>query len=132
VLTERTRCQGFLLVELITGIFLLGVIIAGLGVLLDGFSSFNEYQWARQRCTAAAQAQLESLTATKQPVESQTLKRLWPNVDVSVDRSPGVTPWQGLELIRVTAIAQAGPRKVTIRLARYVCPQSAVAKGGRP
>ncbi|OHB68775.1 MAG: hypothetical protein A2Y77_11300 [Planctomycetes bacterium RBG_13_62_9] len=113
------RHKGFFLAELLVSIAMLGLLIGGLAVSMNGFSAFNECQWARQRCTAAAQAQLDSITATGRPVEPQELSRLWLDVTVSVERTAADTPWHGLDLVRVVATAQAGPRKVTVRLARY-------------
>ena len=115
--------------ELATGIALLGLILAGLAVSMHGFTRFNEYQWARQRCIAAAQAQLDSITATGRPVGPEEMKRVWSNVEVSVNTTPGTGPWDGLELVQVTATAQPGPKPVTVRLGRYVNPKRVVAKG---
>jgi hypothetical protein len=129
VLMRRVRNKGFLLAEVATGIALLAVVLAGLAVSLRAFSHLNDYNWARQRCTAAAQAQLDCITATGKPIEPDEMKRLWSNVDVSLDRTPGEEQWAGLELVRVTAVAQAGPQRVTVRLARYVRPRLAVATG---
>jgi type II secretory pathway pseudopilin PulG len=124
------RHKGFLVAELIVSIILLGMLIAGLATSMNGFSAFNECQWARQRCTAAAQAQLDSLTATGQPIAPQELQRLWPEVEVSLERAAADGAWRGLELARIVAAAQAGPRKITVRLARYLPPKPAVAQGG--
>jgi type II secretory pathway pseudopilin PulG len=129
LMKNRTRCGGFLWAELVVATALLGVVIAGLAVSMDGFSMVNNLQWARQRCVAAAQAQLDSLAATGRPIEPQELARLWPDVEVVADRSPGTGPWDGLERIQVTATAQPGPRKVTIHLARYLRRVS--AEGGQ-
>ena len=115
--------------ELLTGIALIGLILAGLGVSMHAFSRFNEYQWARQRCIAAAQAQLDSITATGQSIGPEEMKRLWSNVEVSVHTTPGTGPWDGLERVQVTATAQPGPKPVTVRLGRYVNPKRVVAKG---
>jgi type II secretory pathway pseudopilin PulG len=128
---NRIRCRGFLLAELMVATALLGLIITCLAASMNGFSLVNDCQWARQRCTAAAQAQLDSLAATGRLIEPQELKRLWPGVDVTVDRSPGVVPWDALELVQVTAGAQAGPRKVTVCLARYVGRASPLAGTSR-
>jgi type II secretory pathway pseudopilin PulG len=128
---KRIRCRGFLLAEVIVATALLGLIIAGLAVSMNGFSMFNDCQWARQRCAAAAEGQLDSLAATGRLIEPQEIKRLWPGVEVTVDKSAGVTPWDGLELIQVTATAQAGPRRITVHLARYFRHESAAAEGGQ-
>jgi len=117
---KRMRCGGFLLAEVITATALLGLIVVGLMVSMNGFALVNDSQWARQRCTAAAQAQLDSLAATGKPIEPSACRRLWPGVEISMTRSPGAGPWAGLELIEVTATAQAGPRRITVRLARYL------------
>ncbi len=128
----KVRCRGFLLAELIVSVALLGLIITGLAVSMNGFSMVNDYQWARQRCTAAAQAQLDSLVATGSPIEPVELQRLWRGVEVSLERSPGAAPWEGLELIHVTATTQAGSKKVTVHLARYrgrTSPRTQVSSG---
>jgi type II secretory pathway pseudopilin PulG len=120
VLMKKMRRPGFLTAELLTATALLGLVIAGLAISMNGFSMFNGYQWTRQRCTAAAQAQLDSITATGVPIDDQELKRLWPEVEVVAETKPGEAPWDGLELVQVTATGRAGPRRVTIHLARYV------------
>jgi type II secretory pathway pseudopilin PulG len=124
---KSLRQKGFILADFLVSAGLLGLIITLLAVALGGFSKFNQCQWARQRCLAAAMAQLDSITATGSPVGAQELERLWPQVTLSVDRSPASGPWAGLELIQVTA--SAGQAKV--RLVRYLRPQPAVAKGGQ-
>jgi len=128
---NRTRCGGFLWAELVVAMALLGVVLAGLTVSMNGFALVNDCQWARQRCTAAAQAQIDSLIATGRQIERPEIQRLWPRVEVRVDRSPGAGPWDGLELLQVTASAQAGPRKVAVHLARYLPRGPATAKGGQ-
>lgn len=105
--------------EVIVGAILLGLAITGLAVSLQGFSMMNRYQWTRQRCVAAAEAQLDSLAATGTPIEESEIKRLWPEAKVAVDRSAGQGSWDGLELVRVTATGKAGARAVTVRLERY-------------
>ena len=127
---ETRRQKGFLTAEMLTAVGVLGVLMAGLAVSLRGFSMFNELQWARQRCTAAAEAQLDSIAATGKPLGPQECRRTWPNVDVSLRREPGQAQWVGLELIQVTAATQAGSRMVTIHLARYVRSPADVAEGG--
>ncbi len=120
MLLKKMRRHGFLTAELLVATALLGLIITGLAVSMNGFSMFNGYQWTRQRCTAAAQAQLDSIAATGAPIDEQELKRLWSEVEVVVETTPGGPPWDGLELVQVTATAQAGAREVTIHLTRYI------------
>ena len=107
--------------ELATATALLGLLIVGMTISLSGFSMFNRYQWTRQRCLAAAQAQLDSVLVTGRPIEPPEIKRLWSEVTVAVERTPGAGAWDGLELVQVTATGRpAGARAVTVRLARYV------------
>lgn len=126
---KRMKHNGFLTAELVTAMVLLGLILAGLAVSMHGFSMFNRYQWARQRCLAAAQAELDGVTATGGPISQEELERLWPDVSVSVRKDSGRMQWDGLELVQVTATAQAGPRQVAVHLARYVRAESPVAEG---
>ncbi len=120
MLLKKMRRHGFLTAELLVATALLGLIITGLAVSMNGFSKFNQHQWTRQRCTAAAQAQLDSIAATGAPIDEQELKRLWPEVEVVVETKPGEAPWDGLELVQVTATGRVGSRGVTVHLARYV------------
>ena len=105
--------------ELIVGTILLGLTVTGLAVSIQGFSMMNQYQWTRQQCVAAAGAQLDSLAATGESIDPAEVARLWPKVTVTADRAAGQGPWDGLELVRVTAVGRAGRRAVTIRLERY-------------
>ncbi len=124
---RNTRYKGIFLADFLTSIVLLGLIIMILATSMSGFSKFNQYQWARQRCIAAATAQIDSITATGSPIEEQELQRLWPYVTVTVDRSRMDGRWDGLELVQVTAAA----REVKVHLVRYIQPRTAVAKGGQ-
>jgi len=124
---SNARYKGFFLADFLTSIVLLGVIITILAASMNGFSKFNHYQWARQRCIAAATAQLDSITATGSPIGEQELQRLWPQVSVVVDRSAVEGRWDGLELVQVTAVAG----ELKVRLVRYIQPRPAVAKGGQ-
>jgi hypothetical protein len=125
---KRTRQGGFLTADLIVATSLLGLIIMVLTVSLVRFARFNHYQWARQRCTAAALAQLDCLTATASLIDAKELERLWPGVDVAVERTPAEAPWEGLDRVQVTAAT----KRTTVRLTRYV-PAGPVqtAEGGQ-
>lgn len=124
---SNTRYRGFFMADLLTASMLLGLIITLLAVSTGGFAKFNQYQWGRQRCVAAATAQLDSITATGSLIQEQELQRLWPQVSVTVDRSAADGPWAGLERVQVTAATM----RVKVRLTRYVAPRPAVAKGGQ-
>ena len=104
-------------------ISVIGLIVVGLVVSMQGTAAFNRYQWSRQQCIAAAQAQIDSLTATGKPLSDDQIERLWPKVAVTIERSAGQGQWAGLELLEVTTAATAGPHRAQARLARYVLPQ---------
>jgi type II secretory pathway pseudopilin PulG len=106
--------------ELIVSTALLGMAIAGIAVVIQGATTINRYQWTRQRCVAAAEAQIDSLVATGKPIDEIEIARLWPETQVTVDRTPGQAAWERLDLIRVTAVGMAGPHPVTVHLERYV------------
>lgn len=125
------RTIGFMMTELIVALSLLGLIFAGLALSTHGFGAFNRYQWARQQCIAAAQAQLDSITARGTLIETQTCERLWPRVVMAVQRRPGTGQWNGLDLVQVTATSQAGPHQVRVALARYAPPRPQQAERGR-
>jgi len=116
------RRRGFLMAELIVTFTLLGAIIVGLAVSIHSFGLFNRYEWARQRCLAAAQAQLDSFAVRHVSIDAETCARLWPGVTIAVEQQPGTGQWAGLQRIEVTASAQAGPRETVVELARYVEP----------
>jgi type II secretory pathway pseudopilin PulG len=119
-IAQRTRHKGVFTAEVIVGIALLSLAIAGLAISVLGISRFNRYEWTCQRCTAAASAQLDSLAATGKPIADAEIERLWPQVNVATERTGGSAPWDGLELLRVTATGKAGARVVTVCLTRYL------------
>ena len=126
---KNSKYNGFLMTEVIVGLSLLGLLLAGLALSLHGLAKFNRYQLIRQRCVAAAQAQLDSITATAEPLSDEDIERLWPGLTVSVKRAPGAGQWQGLELIEVTARGKSFRKEVTIRLSRYVQANQLSAEG---
>ena len=116
----NNKNRGFLLTETIVGMSLLGLLLAGLALSLFGLAKFNRYQLVRQRCIAAAQAQIDSIATTGEPVSDENLNRLWPGISLSVGRSPGTGQWRGLNRLEVTASGKSYRKDVTIQLSRYV------------
>lgn len=125
----NNKYRGFFLTEVIVGLSLLGLLLAGLALSLHTMAKFNRYQLIRQRCIAAAQAQLDSIVTTGAPVRDEDVERLWPGLSVSCRRSPGTGQWQGLELIEATASGKSFRKDVTIRLSRYVQADQSSAEG---
>jgi type II secretory pathway pseudopilin PulG len=116
---DRTSRNGFMMAEVMVGTALLALALAALAVIIQGVSRMNLYQWTRQQCVAAAQAQLDSLAAVGKPIDESEIQRLWPQVRTEIDRTSGEGSWRGLELVRVTAVGWAGSHEVPVRLERY-------------
>ena len=117
---RNAKHGGFLMAEIIVALSVLGLLLAGLGVSLAGLGQFNRYQLTRQQCIAAAQAQIESIAVTGNPIPEQDVTRLWPGLTISVQQKPGEGQWQGLTLIEVTASDRSRRKSVDIRLSRYI------------
>jgi hypothetical protein len=121
---ERSnKYRGFLITEAVTAFAILGVLAIGFAISLNAFSRFNGYQMVRQRCIAASVAQLESISVTGEPIGEDDLKRLWPGISVSFDKSGATGQWQGTELVKVTTSGTSYRRKVEVELARYILIQ---------
>lgn len=117
---KNKKYGGFLLTEITVALTILGIILVGLALSLHGFAKFNRYQLARQRCIAAAQAELDSITATGKPISEEDFKRLWPNLSVSIKTSAGTGQWQGMKLVEVTANGRSFRKQVKVQLCRYI------------
>lgn len=111
---------GFLWTEAAVAIIVMGVILVSFALLLDGFRRFNNYQLVRQRCIAAAGAQLDSITATGKFICDEDIERLWPKLNVSIKKSPGTGQWREMTLVEVTACGRSFSNEVKVRLSRYI------------
>jgi type II secretory pathway pseudopilin PulG len=118
--TNKQGNSGFMLAELIVGITVLAALIISVTLSLHGFKQFNHYQWMRQHCLAAAQAQMDSVATTAAVIPETQLQALWPRVTVALAREPGQGQWQGLQRIDVTAQGKSYERTVKVTLSRYV------------
>lgn len=99
---------------------ILGLIAATLAMALYTFSRLNHYQLTTQHCIAAAQAQLDSITATGKSIPNEDFQRLWPKLTISVENTPGTGQWEGMNLAKVTASGRSFSTRVNIQLSRYV------------
>ena len=114
------KYKGIFLVEIIVGFSVLAMLMLCLGISLYGFAKFNLYQLVRQQCIAAAQAQLDSINATGNPVSEDEFKRLWPKIDVTIEQSEGTSQWTGLTLVRAKTKGMSYSTPVNIELSRYI------------
>ena len=117
---KNEKYRGFLFTEVIVALTILGILLIGLVVSLDAFRRFNHYQLVKQRCTSAAQAQLDSVTATGESIRDEDFKRLWPKLSVSFEKSAGTGQWEGMKLVKVAARGNSLDKEVKVKLSRYV------------
>jgi type II secretory pathway pseudopilin PulG len=125
----NNKYRGFLLTETIVAMSLLGLLLAGLALSLFGLAKFNRYQLVRQRCIAAAQAQIDSIATTGRPISDEDISRLWPGLSVSVKKMPGTGQWKGMERLVVTAGDRVFHKNVMIQLSRYVQANQSSTEG---
>ena len=117
---KNKKNSGFFLTEIIVASGILGILLVGLAMSMYGFAKFNRYQLVRQQCIAAAQAELDSITATGTPIPDEDFKRLWPRLDVNIKSSAGTNQWQEMTLVEVTTNGLSYSKEVKVKLARYV------------
>ena len=120
--------SGFFITEIIVASAIIGMLMVTLAMSMYGFAKFNRYQLVRQQCTAAAQAELDSITITGKPIPDEDFKRLWPKLDVNIKNSAGAGQWQGLFLVEVTANGMSYSKEVKVRLSRYVLEDTSLEK----
>jgi type II secretory pathway pseudopilin PulG len=125
----KKRYGGFLMAEIMVALTVLAILITVAAFSLNGMAKFNRYQLLRQQCITAAQAQLDSLTATGKSIADEDFKRLWPGLNVSIEETAGTDQWQGTRLIEVTASGKSFRKQVQIRLSRYILKDVTLAEG---
>jgi len=127
--TRHKRYGGFFFVETGTAMGVMALLLTLLAISLHGFARFNRYQLVRQHCIAAAQAQLDSMAVTGEPIAQADFDRLWPNLSISTKKSPGTGQWLGTELVKVTATGKSFRKTVKIEMARYISLDEAAVEG---
>ena len=126
---KKSRFGGFLFAEMAVALTIIAMLLAGVAFSLNGIAKFNHYQLVRQKCIAAAQAQLDSLTATGEPIKDEDFNRLWPQLAVSVDNTAGQGQWQGIQLVKVTTTGKYLRKQVKIELSRYISREDLLTEG---
>ena len=120
----KKKHGGFTLIEVMVGLAVLGMVLVGLALSLNGFAKFNRYQWMRQHCIAAAQAELDSIAVRGEAIREEDFMRLWPNLTVSIKESAGAGQWKGMKLVEVTASGKSFSKEVKVQLCRYVLAET--------
>jgi len=121
---KNKKNSGFLLSEIMVGLTVLGILLIGFAISLHTFAKFNRYQLERQRCIAAAQAQLDSIAVTGKPIPAEDFERLWPRLTVSIKNSAGTGQWAGIQLVEVATKGRSFRNEVNVRLSRYILADS--------
>jgi len=111
--------KGYLLTETMVALSILVTVMAIMAFGLKTYGNFNHYQYARQRCIAAAQAQLDSISVTGKPISEQDNRRLWPKVQIKMEQSDGTGQWHGLKLMKVRASTKSFHREINVDMGRY-------------
>jgi len=127
--SKNRRYGGFLLAEMTVSLTILAMLLASVAFSLNGIAKFNSYQLVRQQCVAAAQAELDSLTATGKSIPDEDVRRIWPRISVTTEKSAGDGQWLGTELVEVTASGKSFRKEVKIQLSRYILTDVPLAKG---
>ncbi len=117
---KNNKCRGYLFADLMAALAVLGFLLAGFAISLDGFRRFNHYQLVRQRCVAAAQAELDSVTTTGKPIGEEGFKQLWPKLSVFIEKSDGAGQWKGLKLVKVKTKAKSFNKDIEVELSKYI------------
>ena len=123
------RSGGFIFAEIAVSLTVMAMLLAAVAFSLNGMAKFNRYQLVRQQCIAAAEAELDCLTATGKPIEDEDFSRIWPQLNVSIEKSAGQGQWQAAQLVKVTASGRYFRRQVTIELSRYISRDEPLAEG---
>jgi type II secretory pathway pseudopilin PulG len=126
---NKRRYGGFLFVEMTVAFTVMAMLLAGVAFSLNGITKFNHYQLIRQQCIAAAQAELDSFTATGGPIKDEDFNRVWPQLSVSIERSAGQGQWQSAQLVKVTTSGRYLRKQVIIELSRYVAMEKPLTEG---
>ena len=126
---KKRRSGGFLFAEIAVALTIIAMLLAGVAFSLNGIAKFNHYQLIRQQCIAAAQAQLDSLSATGKPIGDEDFNRIWPQLTVSIEKSAGQGQWQAAQLVKVTTTGKYLRKQVTIELSRYISRGDVLTEG---
>ena len=117
------RNSGWIMIEIITGLAVLGVIMVCLSLSAWTFRKLNAVQLRKQQCLSAAQAQLDSIAMTGERIGQDDLNRLWNGIEITVEEQEGRNVWEGLRLVKVTAETTAHQRQVKVELRRYIASE---------
>ncbi len=108
-----------MMTEMIVSLIVFAMLLTAFAASLNGFKKFNHIQLLRQHCISAAQATLDSITATGSIIREADSMRLWPDVVIYIEQTEGKNQWKGLKLVTVTAKTVKFRKNTEVRLSRY-------------
>jgi type II secretory pathway pseudopilin PulG len=129
MLYNNRRYGGFLFAEMTVAFTVIAMLLVGVAFSLNGIVKFNHYQLIRQQCIAAAQAELDSFTAMGKPIEDEDFSRVWPQLNVLIEKSAGQGQWEGTQLVKVTTSGKFLRKQVVIELSRYIAMNEPLVEG---
>lgn len=100
--------KGFFVPEILVGMAIMAVVAALAADAIAGYYRVRrQYDWRRAAAWAAA-GQLQRYQAGA-PIDSAPPGNLWPEeIHLKTAARPGQGPWQGFQLITVTATVEDG------------------------
>lgn len=119
---HNSNRRGSITVEFTVALAIMVLIFSLVIASLEQVGKVNRGQWARQQCLAAAQAQLDSLSAVGRAIPESDWQRLWPRIDCTIEQTDGEGDWQGLALTQVTARTRLEGREIEVTSRRYIAP----------
>jgi len=78
-----------MMTEMIVSLIVFAMLLTAFAASLNGFKKFNHIQLLRQHCISAAQATLDSITATGSIIREADSMRLWPDVVIYIEQTEG-------------------------------------------
>ena len=117
---KSNNAPGWMMVELVVVIGILGILAATLTASMNSYAKLNRMYLLKQQCISACKAQLDSISVTGKPVSKEDCKRLWPRLETVISYRSGTGKWEGLQLVQVTATAKNKPSKVKLHQSRYL------------
>ena len=120
MITRKKRKAGFMFLEIMISLAIIGLILAALAMGMNEFRNMSRIQLLKQQCIAAGQSQLESIAAGEGGISDENMKRLWPEVAVEITESAGEGPWEGLTLVEAAATGKYFEKIIEVHLFRYM------------
>lgn len=117
---QNLNRRGFLLIDVIVTVSLLTMLLVVLGFAMTASQKLNKYNMVKQRCLAACEGQMDSIAVRGKVIDKETMKRLWKDVEVTVEKTAGNGQWKGLELVKVNALSKAGNKTIKMSIERYI------------